>query len=269
VLAVSNNGWTTNELGLDWVKHFNRHTQSILKGVYRLLILDGHESHVTPEFDQFCKDNKIITLCMPLARQGVYHVDKLEFLWIYQKVRPTALSESNIRSGFRATGLIPYCPERVLDHLTVVRTPSPLGTTAASEEPWIAETPRTTDQLQQQARLVKDLLRRQSQSPTSQAIRQLVKGCQLAMQSATILAQENQKLRASNQRQKRKRQQRRQYIACGGALQVQEGQALVAEAERGVEQGDQGDPGPVQRRAPPTCSKCHVQGHKRTQCRSI
>jgi hypothetical protein len=297
VLAVSNNGWTTNELGLDWVKHFNRHTQSILKGVYRLLILDGHESHATPEFDQFCKDNKIITLCMPphtshllqpldvscysplkviygheaseLARQGVYHVDKLEFLWIYQKVRPTALSESNIRSGFRATGLIPYCPERVLDHLTVVRTPSPLGTTAASEEPWIAETPRTTDQLQQQARLVKDLLRRQSQSPTSQAIRQLVKGCQLAMQSATILAQENQKLRASNQRQKRKRQQRRQYIACGGALQVQEGQALVAEAERGVEQGDQGDPGPVQRRAPPTCSKCHVQGHKRTQCRSI
>jgi hypothetical protein len=55
------------------------------------------------------------------------------------------------------------------------------------------------------------------------------------MQSATVLAQENQKLRASNQRQKSKRQQRRQYIARGGALQVQEGQALVREAERGVE----------------------------------
>jgi hypothetical protein len=53
-----------------------------------------------------------------------------------------------------------------------------------------------------------------------------------------MLVQGNQKLRASNQRQKRKRQQRRQYIACGGALQAHEGQALVAEAERGVEQGD-------------------------------
>jgi hypothetical protein len=297
MVAVSDNGWTTNELGLDWVKHFNRQTESCTRGAYRLLILDGHESHATPEFDQYCKDNKIITLCMPphtshllqpldvgcfsplkvayghqvseLARQGVYHVDKLEFLWIYQKIRPTVLSESNSKAGFQATGLIPYCPERVLSCLTIVRTLSLPGTTAASEEPWTAETPRTTNQLQQQARLVKDLLRRQSQSPTSQAIRQLVKGCQLAMQSATILAQENQKLRASNQRQVSKRQQRRQYIARGGALQAQEGQALVIEAEIGVQQSDQAEPSPVQRRAPPTCSKCHVQGHKRTQCKSI
>jgi hypothetical protein len=89
------------------------------------------------------------------------------------------------------------------------------------------------------------------------------------MQSATILAEENVKLRASNQRQKRKRQQRRQYIARGGALQAQEGQALVMEAQRGVEQGDQAEPGSARRRAPPTCSKCHVQGHNRTQCRAI
>jgi hypothetical protein len=216
VIALSDNGWTTNELGIKWVKHFDRHTKSSTRGVYRLLILDGHESHATPEFDQFCKDNKIITLCMPphtshllqpldvgcysplkvlyghevseLARQAVFHVDKLDFLWIYQKVRPTVLSESNIKAGFQATGLVPYCPERVLSCLTVVRTPSPPGTTAAVGESWTAETPRTTEQLQQQARLVKDLLRRQSQSPTSQAISQLVKGCQLAMQSATVLA---------------------------------------------------------------------------------
>ena len=38
------------------------------------------------------------------------------------------------------------------------------------------------------------------------------------MHSATILAEENTKLRHANHRQKRKRQQRRQYIATGGAL---------------------------------------------------
>jgi hypothetical protein len=204
-----------------------------------------------------------------LARQGVYHVDKLEFLWIYQKVRPTVLSEGNIKAGFQATGLLPYCPDRVLSNLTIVRTPSPPGTAADTGEAWTAETPRTVDQLQHQARLVQDLLRRQSQSPTSLAISQLVKGCQLAMQSATILAQENQKLRASNRRQNHKRQLRRQYIARGGALQAQEGQALAIEAERGVEQGDQAEASVVRRRAPPTCSKCHVQGHTRTSCRPI
>jgi hypothetical protein len=223
-------GGTTNELGLDWTKYFNRHTESRSRGAYRLLIHDGHESHATPEFDQYCRDNKVTTLCMPshtshflqpldvgcyspfkavyghevpeLARQAIFHVDKLDFLWIYQRIRLTALSEGNIRADLQATGLIPYCPERVFSSLTVVRTPSPPGTTAASGEPWTVETPRTTDQLQQQTRLVKDLLRCRSQSPTSQAIRQLIKGCQLARQSATILTQENQKLRASNQRKK-------------------------------------------------------------------
>ena len=51
VVAVSNNGWTTDELGLEWVKHFDRHTKTCTVGAWRLLILDGHGSHATPEFD--------------------------------------------------------------------------------------------------------------------------------------------------------------------------------------------------------------------------
>jgi hypothetical protein len=35
------------------------------RGAYRLLILNGHNSYAALEFDQFCKDNKIITLCIP------------------------------------------------------------------------------------------------------------------------------------------------------------------------------------------------------------
>jgi hypothetical protein len=204
-----------------------------------------------------------------LARQGVFHVDKLDFLWIYKRIRLTALSNQNIRAGFQATGLIPSSPERVLTSLTVVRTPSPPGTIVNTGAPWTAETPRTTEQLQQQARLIRDLLRRQSQSPTSLAISQLIKGCQLAMQSATILTEENIKLRASSQRQRQKRQQRRQYIAQGGALQVQECQARVVEAERGVHVSDQEEAAHARTRAPPTCSKCHEQGHRRNQCRAI
>lgn len=93
------------------------------------------------------------------------------------------------------------------------------------------ETPRTIDQLEKQARLVKDLLRRSSQSPSSCAVGQLVKGCQLAMHSATLLIKENIELRAANQRRQRKQQQRRQYIARGGALQAEQGQLLAIQAE--------------------------------------
>ncbi|KAF2838492.1 hypothetical protein M501DRAFT_1004224, partial [Patellaria atrata CBS 101060] len=48
MLAVSDNGWTTDKLGFEWIKHF-----------------DNCTNHVTPEFDQYCMENKIITLCMP------------------------------------------------------------------------------------------------------------------------------------------------------------------------------------------------------------
>jgi hypothetical protein len=65
VIALSQNGWTNNQLGLEWLKHFNQSTREQSVGAYRLLILDGHESHHSADFERYCKENKIITLCMP------------------------------------------------------------------------------------------------------------------------------------------------------------------------------------------------------------
>ena len=45
----------------------------------------------------------------------------------------------------------------------------------------------------------------------------------MAIYSATILAKENQQLRAENKRQKKKKAKRRSYIATGGVLTGQEG----------------------------------------------
>ena len=250
VVAVSDNGWTNDELGYKWIQHFNRHTESCTKGAYRLLILNGHNSHATPEFDQYCTQHKIITLCMPahtshllqpldvgcysplkrvygrevqeLARQGIHHIDKEDFLTTYTKVRLSIFSDQNIKSGFLATGLMPCDPQRVLSSLTVTKTPSPPGTASGAAPLWTSETPHTTAQLEQQASLVQGLLQRQSQSPTTQAVKQIIKGCQMAMHSAAILAKENSELRIANQHRKQKEQHRRRYIAQGGALQAQE-----------------------------------------------
>ena len=65
-IGVSDNGWTTDELGLSWLKRvFNPYTQGRIVGKYRLLILDRVGSHVTAEFNQFCSQNLIIILYMP------------------------------------------------------------------------------------------------------------------------------------------------------------------------------------------------------------
>ena len=63
-IAISKNGWTTNELGVAWLQHFQKYTKDRTIGTHRLLTLDGHESHESLEFKQLCEKYKIVTLCM-------------------------------------------------------------------------------------------------------------------------------------------------------------------------------------------------------------
>ena len=182
-------------------------------------------------------------------------------------MRPAIFSSQNICSGFLATGLVPYDPDRVLSSLPVIRTPSPPLGLASSAPAWTSETPHNTAQLEQQAKLIHELLQRSSQSPTSQAVNQLIKGCQLAINSAILLATENKKLHEANQRKKKKQTQRRRYIGRGGVLTAQEGQHLVQIAANAEEVVPQSEATKARQRAPPTCSNCHIQGHNRRQCR--
>ena len=167
-------------------------------------------------------------------------MDKLEFLAFYKQVRMEALNTQNIRSGFKATGLVPYDPDKVLSRLHILmRTPTPPITTEAVQSNWTSETPQDVRQLELQTEVVRTLLKLRTQSPpspTERALNKLVKGCQMAMYNAVLLASENTDLRAANQKQKQKRETPRAYIANGGILTAQEGlrraeTRIVADAE--------------------------------------
>jgi len=133
VIAVTPNSWTTNERGVDWIKHFDRHTKARTKGVYRLLILDGHESHHSIDFEAYCKENNIITLCMPahsshrlqpldvscfgplkklygkeiegLMRSHITHISKEDFFSALHKAFQATFTEKNIKQAFKELGL--------------------------------------------------------------------------------------------------------------------------------------------------------------------
>ena len=106
-------------------------------------------------------------------------------------------------------------------------------------------------------------------SPTVQAVNQLIKGCEIAMQSAVLLAAENKKLRAGNENIKKKRQKNKSYIGRGGVLSAQEVQEAQMEVgNRGedeiqvVEQPSQ----PSSLRAPRMCSICRSLAHNARTC---
>jgi hypothetical protein len=265
-------------------------------GRYRLLIFDSHGSHVTPKFDYYCHKNAIIVLCIsahsshllqlldvgcfsPLKRfyrqeveqlmsVDISHIDKQEFLQLYQRVRPKALHSTNIQSSFTATGLIRYNPNRVLRLLNApLRTPSPCRPPTASS--WKAETPHNIIELQYQTELIKQYLKRRSRSPpspTDRALNQLVKGCKIAMYSAILLASQNEHLLAENQYQKRKQEKKLLYIAKGGVLSGTEALSLMEKDDSSQNNGSADVQQKTQQRAPPKCSLCSSLEHNAHTC---
>ena len=126
-----------------------------------------HTSHLLQPLDVACFSllkAAYSRLVQNLARLAIFHVDKADFLGMYRTARTQIFTEKNIRSDFRATGLIPFNPERVLSFLTITKTPSPPSTShnlqPQQPSPWTSETPRDLAELAKQAQLVQNTLQR-------------------------------------------------------------------------------------------------------------
>jgi hypothetical protein len=101
-------------------------------------------------------------------RAGTNHIDKPDFLTAYVSVREESMAINTVRSGFAATGLVPYDPERVLSKLnTQLRTPIPPPISPVEQSHWAPETPHDIAQLELQAKVIKGYLSRRTNSPPS------------------------------------------------------------------------------------------------------
>ena len=222
-------------------------------------MLDSYNSYINPKFNRFCLDYKIIIIYIlayllyllqlldigyflalkqayrysvkQIISRGVNYINKCGFLLLYRQARQIALYRNNIQVGFAATSLVPYSPNRVLLQLyTKYQTPlyPPLNTSQA------AKTPYNITKLQKQTALLKRYLKQRLYSLLSlieQTLSQLIKGCKMVILSTVLLISENKKLCIENQRQKRKRVQRRTYIARGGVLSGAEGASYAQAAQ--------------------------------------
>ena len=171
---------------------------------------------------------------------------------------------NNIKARFAAIGLVLYDLNRVLSNLHI-GTGNTTPPQSDLQTNWTPETPQNITTLQMQAHAVTQSLNRGSHSPPSsaeRAIAQLVKGCQMAMHSALILAHENERLMAANKKQKQKRAKKRAFIATGGILTVAEGLHLTEQVHRAME----GSTEQSSQRAPPKCSLCSSLFHKSNKC---
>jgi hypothetical protein len=301
-IATTSNGWTTNEVGLDWIKHFDRHTAARTKGTYRLLILDGHESHHSTEFELYCQSHNIVTLCMPphsshllqpldigcfgpmkqaygrqiesLMRAHINHVGKVDFLCAFREAFFASITEKNVRSGFAGAGLIPYDPERVVSKLDVrLRTPTPPNSPPGTALPWVSKTPQNPIEATSQSELIKARIStHQNSSPTSilGAVDHITKGAKAIMHRVALLEAEVSSLRKANEELSKRRRAKKTRVRLGGSLTIQDAEDLLDQRaidEQILQENRQsGSRAGGARTKTRCCSICGKPGHNARTC---
>lgn len=146
--TTSENGWSDNTISLQWlIKVFDPNTRGQACNRRRLLIMDGHSSHLNMAFITKCDALRIVLLIFPPhtthrlqpldlscfrplsiaysqgiqklmhESEGIVSMTKKDFWRVFRVAWEKAMSKDNILSGFSKAGIWPPTPSKVLDIL--------------------------------------------------------------------------------------------------------------------------------------------------------
>lgn len=135
----------TPRLMVSWLEHFDKMTRLRKTGRYRLLLVEGRDSHFTYEFLKAAEEKEIVIFCMPAHTRhilqplevvifqphehlhsvfldrstgdGISKFTKTEFIHAFRQIRGHTFVESTIQAAFRDTGIWPLDPAVVVDPL--------------------------------------------------------------------------------------------------------------------------------------------------------
>ncbi|KAK1837443.1 transposase [Colletotrichum chrysophilum] len=267
-----------------------------------MLVVDGHERHVSSDFEDYCKENKIITICLPahsshltqpldvgcysvlklrygsqiehFIKARITHITKPEFFLAFKAAFLQTFTHENVHGGFRGAGLIPYSPQTVLSKLDVqLRTPTAPNTPNRLPDPWVSKTPQTTNEAISQSSLIKERIsRHQGSSPTPicEAADKLEKGLQYISHAAALMEEELRHLREANTALSKRRRAKRTRLQDGGALDGSQAREVMAEKgvveEEGCEQEENEGSSKRRRTGLRHCGICRKTGHNARTC---
>lgn len=185
-VGATTSGWSNNNIGLAWLTQvFDRATKSKAGRSYRLLIVDGHGSHLTMDFIDYCDRNKTLLAIFPphathtlqpldvcvfkslsaaysaelaafLSKsQGVLRVAKSDFLSLFWRSWNSTITPQIITKAFQCTGIWPQKPAVILrrfdqqsstEDLSPTRTPgAPNRSTRSTINQWINSARRDSE----------------------------------------------------------------------------------------------------------------------------
>ena len=152
-IAVSSSGYSNDQLAVDWLHFFQKHTKDRARGQQRLLLFDGHGSHLTWQFLHLCEQWNILAFVFPphtthlvqpldgspfrslkqafrdknntVAQWGGDARDISFFFREITGIRQQTLKSRTIRKAFAERGIHPFNPVPVISRLEAQRSPTP------------------------------------------------------------------------------------------------------------------------------------------------
>jgi hypothetical protein len=269
--STSTSGWTSDNHAYEWLTTLFEPETRRNDGKRRLLLLDGHGSHLTARFIAFCIDKSIDLVVLPphtshilqpldvgvfsplkralsaeiekLFRLDTRRIPRVEWTEAYITARNRAFIPRSIESSFRASGIYPLSPITILSTLrmptpTLRVTPPPITTPNDLDRSLLDSSPPEGTELREATSLVNRIVRSSNiETPVKRYIERSGVAFERTTSENTLLRKElteaRELLRVRKERKKGKR------IAVKGkfVFNTKEILELVEEAEAEASKG--------------------------------
>jgi hypothetical protein len=234
------NGWTNKTAGMNWLKNvFEPNTRPKSTRTWRMLIVDGHSSHVNLEFLDWAVSHQICVLILPphathrlqpcdvnffgplgnkyqeeldnilLRSLRCISMTKRMFYGVFNKAWNAVLTPERYRAAFEGTGIWPYKPERIMKTINSQRPKTPSKASQGSSKPLQPlKTPMTSKAIRK--------LQRQYKSNPSPAKLDLIFRSQLRLAAEHSIGEHTRTgLLESLKNEKKRRKRGKKLNLCG------------------------------------------------------
>jgi hypothetical protein len=266
--SANTKGWTSNLHGLEWLKRvFEPATRTKANGQYRLLVCDGHDSHISGSFIAHCLQNRILLMILPphtshllqpldiaifgplkkrltaalhhLNEAQLVRIQKHEWMEAYIQARTDVFDTQHIESAWRGAGLFPFSPQRALrtlaqETLREVERPTTPTSYDVFDQVFVDSSPPDITTLQQANQLLLSTIdsRTVPSTPVRRYIRKLATGTE-QLRAKNIVHQHDANNLRSIMKKRTKRSKGKRLVLKGHFhISTQELCDAVLEAEK-------------------------------------
>jgi hypothetical protein len=264
--SCNSKGYTSNTHGEGWLEQcFEPATRVKANGRKRLLLCDGHDSHISAQFARFCMDHDIILfLLLPhsshllqpldvsifgplksamssqlsrLYATEVSRLQKAEWLEYYAKARSIAITSNNIRGGWRGAGLFPTNVNRILRLLPDTTAASPPQNTDVDAPLLVTSSPLDGTVLRNANAVFKEALSKTTlATPIRKHARQLSSVAEKLHAKNSILQHENAELKQLINKRKERTSGKRLILKGKFIVSTEEVHRQLLEAEKATKE---------------------------------